>query len=176
MSFYVRMRNEPMLPAHVLAMKPKPRTGFRVLQDHDIQFFMTYGYIKIPGCLSRLQCESVMGDLWSRMGVSPDKRTWHSERIDVPGRGDFCLRNFAPKAWDVICDLLGEDRIEDWCDTWDDSLIVNLGTPEGEGKRVQGRDLEGWHVDGDFFAHFLDSPQQALLMIPLYTDVRPNGE
>ena len=110
------------------------------------------------------------------MGVSPDKRTWHSERIDVRARGDFCLRDFAPKAWDVICDLLREERIEDWCDTWDDSLIVNLGTLEGEGKRVHGRDLDGWHVDGDFFAHFLDSPEQALLMIPLFTDVKPNGE
>lgn len=28
---------------------------------------------------------------------------------------------------------------------------------------------------GDFFVHFLDSPEQALLVIPLYTDILPNG-
>ena len=118
----------------------------------------------------------MLGNLWQRVGVSPDKSTWHSERIDVPGREDFCIRTFAPKAWNVVCDLLGgEDRIEEWCDTWDDSLIVNLGTPEGEGKVVAGQDLDGWHIDGDFFAHFLDSPEQALLMIPLFTDIEPHG-
>jgi hypothetical protein len=26
-------------------------------------------------------------------------------------------------------------------------------------------------VDGDFFTHFLDSPEQALLVIPLFTDI-----
>lgn len=172
----IRPTPAPMLPQHVLAMKPRPTQQLRVLRDEDIQFFMTYGYLKVPGCFTRLQCEAMMGDLWQRMGVSPDKRTWQRERIDVPGREDFCIRTYAPKVWNVMCDLLGgEDRIEPWDDKWDDGLIVNLGTPEGEGNVVAGRDLDGWHVDGDFFAHFLDSPEQALLMITLFTDVEPHG-
>ena len=32
-------------------------------------------------------------------------------------------------------------------------------------------DLENWHNDGDFFVHFLDSPEQALLVIPLWSDI-----
>ena len=28
---------------------------------------------------------------------------------------------------------------------------------------------------GDFFVHFLDSPEQGLLVIPLFTDILPNG-
>jgi len=28
---------------------------------------------------------------------------------------------------------------------------------------------------GDFFIHFLDSPEQGLLVIPLFTDILPNG-
>lgn len=157
-------------------MKPKSGGQRRVLQDHEIQFFMTYGYVKVPGCFTRLQCEMFMGDLWSRMGVTPDKRTWHSERIDVPARQDFKLREMAPKAWNVICALLGGgERIEEWCDTWEDSLIVNLGTPQGAGKIIHGRDLDGWHIDGDNFCHFLDSPEMGLLMIPLFTDVRDNA-
>jgi len=58
---------------------------------------------------------------------------------------------------------------------WTDGLIVNLGTPEGEGKRVEPQDLKGWHVDGDFFVHFLDSPEQGLLVIPLFSDIEPQG-
>lgn len=31
------------------------------------------------------------------------------------------------------------------------------------------------HNDGDFFVHFLDSPEQALLVIPLWSDIVPRG-
>jgi hypothetical protein len=30
-------------------------------------------------------------------------------------------------------------------------------------------------VDGDFFVHYLDSPEQALLVVPLWSDVVPSG-
>ena len=30
-------------------------------------------------------------------------------------------------------------------------------------------------LTGDFFVHFLDSPEQGLLVIPLFTDILPNG-
>jgi hypothetical protein len=59
---------------------------------------------------------------------------------------------FAPKAWSAICDLVGgEDRIADYNRTWNDGFIVNLGTSQEEGKQIGGKDLKGWHVDGDFF-------------------------
>lgn len=109
------------------------------------------------------------------MGISPDKTTWHSERIDVPARSQFNLREVAPTIWDILCDLLCEQRIQNWCDTWDVNFIVNLCSQEGDGKIVNGKDLDGWHVDGDFFAHLLDSSEQALLMIPLFIDTRPNS-
>lgn len=75
-------------------------------------------------------------------------------------------------------DLLGgEERIDDASSSWGDSFIVNFGTPELEGpdKFVDPKDLDNWHVDGDFFVHFLDSPEQALLVIPLYSDIKPRG-
>ena len=37
------------------------------------------------------------------------------------------------------------------------------------------RALPGWHNDGDFFVHFLDSPEQGLLVIPLWSDVVERG-
>ncbi|KAJ7474435.1 hypothetical protein B0H11DRAFT_2429302 [Mycena galericulata] len=40
---------------------------------------------------------------------------------------------------------------------------------------VEFRELDGWHVDGDFFVHFLDSPEQALLVIPLFSDIAPGA-
>ena len=109
--------------------------------------------------------------------MSPtDKSTWHTERINMPSHNTFLANEFAPKAWDAICDLLGgEERIADWNRTWNDGFIVNFGTPDGEDKEIGGNELPGWHVDGDFFVHYLDSPEQGLLVIPLFTDINPGG-
>jgi hypothetical protein len=32
-----------------------------------------------------------------------------------------------------------------------------------------------WHKDGDFFRHFLDSPEQGLLTIVLWSDIEERG-
>ena len=58
---------------------------------------------------------------------------------------------------------------------WTDGFIVNLGSVENEGNLVEPKDLTGWHVDGNFFTHFLDSPEQALLVIPCWSDVEENA-
>ena len=51
--------------------------------------------------------------------------------------------------------LGGEDRIDAQSSCWGDSFIVNFGTPELEGAQPRDpKDLENWHVDGDFFVRF----------------------
>lgn len=52
---------------------------------------------------------------------------------------------------------------------------MNLGSPEHAGRPDPPGRLFGWHVDGDFFIHYLDSPEQGLLVVPLFTDVAPGG-
>lgn len=94
----------------------------------------------------------------------------------MPHHRTFDAAKFAPRAWAAICELCGgEERITPESRLWKDSLIVNLGSAVGEGKPVPPQDLQGWHVDGDFFVHYLDSPEQGLLVIPLFTDIMPEG-
>jgi hypothetical protein len=94
----------------------------------------------------------------------------------MPAHNEMYVRDFAPKAYDAMCELVGgEDRITEPSKVWRDNFIVNLGTKEHAGKEADPKDLPGWHVDGDFFVHFLDSPEQGLLVIPLFTDILPNG-
>lgn len=68
-----------------------------------------------------------------------------------------------------------QDRVNPASKQWRDSLIVNLGSPDRENKPDPPHALQGWHVDGDFFVHYLDSPEQGLLVIPLFTDIPPQG-
>ena len=60
------------------------------------------------------------------------------------------------QAWNAIQDLLGgEERIDEKCSSWGDSFIVNLGTDKQkvENGVIEPRDLDNWHVDGDFFVN-----------------------
>lgn len=78
-----------------------------------------------------------------------------------------------------------------------DGFIVNVGSKADEAKWKQAaqqglasgadnltpaqqklldpHDRDNWHVDGDFFHHFLDSKEQALLPIVLFKDIKIGG-
>ncbi len=84
------------------------------------------------------------------------------------------------QVWEIMKELLGgEDRIDAAASAWGDSFIVNLGTPAlaaaDPTTPIAPAQLDNWHVDGDFFVHFLDSPEQALLVIPVFSDIAPAG-
>ncbi|KAI1213268.1 uncharacterized protein F4807DRAFT_256901 [Annulohypoxylon truncatum] len=154
-----------------MASPPAPLT------EEEKAFFLAHGYLKLSNCFTRAQAASVTDGVWTRLGMSPtDKSTWSRERTNMPSHRSFACAAFAPRAWAAICELCGgEDRVAPESGEWRDSLIVNLGTAEREGRPVPPRELGGWHVDGDFFVHFLDSPEQALLVIPLFTDIVSEG-
>lgn len=140
---------------------------------------------RIPGAFTKEQAAEVTKDVWTRLGMDPnDKTTWHRQWTNMPHHNTFDALDFAPRAWAAIAELCGgEDRVDPAFRLWHDSLIVNLGSPEAEGDESQQqqqppgppRAAGRWHVDGDFFVHYLDSPEQGLLVVPLFTDVPPRG-
>ncbi|EED81036.1 predicted protein [Postia placenta Mad-698-R] len=152
---------------------------YKYLSKEQVDFFMENGYVVIKQGFTKEKAAEWTKNMWTRLGLDPnDKSTWDRERIHMPWHKRESVATFAPKAWDAIQDLLGgEERIDEQSSSWGDSFIVNLGTPELEGpdKHVAPKELDNWHVDGDFFVHFLDSPEQALLVIPLYSDIKPRG-
>lgn len=148
-----------------------------VLTTEEKEHFLNNGWLKIPGAFTKEQAAEVTKDVWTRLGMDPnDKSTWHRVWTNMPHHNTFDARDFAPRAWAAISELCGgEDRIDPAFRQWRDSLIVNLGSAEREGKPDPPRELPRWHVDGDFFVHYLDSPEQGLLVVPLFTDVPPRG-
>lgn len=148
-------------------------TKYKLSQEQK-DHFMKYGYLRVPNCFAPEKATEWTKDVWTRLGYSPtEKETWTSERIHMPPHRHEPVKTFAPKAWAAICEVVGgEDRVLDEAAVWNDALIVNLGTKEAEGKPwPHPKELYGWHVDGDFFIHFLDSREQGLLVIPLFNDI-----
>ncbi|CAI6338793.1 unnamed protein product [Periconia digitata] len=147
------------------------------LSSEDIQHFMDHGWVKLSNCFTREQAAELQTTLWTRLDMDPqDMSTWHTERTNMPWHQSFPVSTFAPKAWGAILSLLGPPSLIDpSVSAWRDSFIVNLGTPAGHNVPIKPQSLSGWHVDGDFFVHYLDSPEQALLIIPLWSDIAPGG-
>lgn len=165
-----------------------------VLTPEEKEHFLTHGWIKyvhttstprpasnplsrISNAFTKAQADTFTANVWTRLNMDPnDRSTWTRLRTNMPWHNTFDASEFAPRAWAAICELCGgEDRVDPESKLWRDSLIVNLGAAEHDGKPVPPQDLPEWHVDGDFFVHYLDSPEQGLLVTPLFTDIVPNG-
>jgi hypothetical protein len=58
---------------------------------------------------------------------------------------------------------------------WSDAFIVNFHRGADEGWVAPSAKSGGWHKDGSFFRHFLDSREQALLTIVFWSDVKHRG-
>ncbi|KZT44419.1 hypothetical protein SISSUDRAFT_16157 [Sistotremastrum suecicum HHB10207 ss-3] len=140
---------------------------------------MDKGYVVIKEAFSKEKAADWTKMVWIRLGMDPnDVSTWNKEKVHMPNHRTAALQEFAPKVWEAMTELLGgEDRIDPKSAVWNDSFIVNLGTEalSGPDVHIDPKDLDNWHVDGDFFVHFLDSPEQALLVIPLFSDIEPRG-
>ncbi|TKA71354.1 hypothetical protein B0A55_05132 [Friedmanniomyces simplex] len=148
------------------------------LTEEQKQFWLEHGYVKIPKCFTREASDGFTHSIWARLGADPnDKSTWPTEKINMPGHTVVSCKEFAPKAWAAMCELVGgEDKVADFCKDWKDGFIPNFGKPEySPDDDLDLRTLDNWHNDGDWFVHFLDSPEQALLVIPLFSDIKPKG-
>jgi hypothetical protein len=161
-----------------------PAPGCQTLTQEQVDFFMDKGYLILHNCFTKEQAAYWLKDVWVRMGLNPnDKSTWYNEndpnspfgaKIHLPGQRSVHVSEFAPKAWAAICDLVGgEDKISENTKRWRDNFIVNLGEQNPDMDRVDTENphaLENWHTDGGFFLHFLDSPEQGLLVTPVWSD------
>lgn len=151
--------------------------NLKTVDAEQIESFMKYGFLKLPNAIPLENCDRWSKDVWHRLDMDPnDKATWTNERNHMSKLNVAPASELAPDAWAAICELCGgKDRIAKGGEMWTDAFIVNLGSPETEGKATPPKELDLWHVDGDFFIHFLDSPEQALLVIPCWSDVKENS-
>lgn len=147
------------------------------LTDEQVEHFLSRGHVTIPQCFSPQAAETYTRDLWVRLGYDAhDKATWAEGRVHMPVQHRIEVKEFAPRAWGAICDLVGgEANVKQPC-TWGDGFIANFGESDhADTWEAPSPQVKGWHKDGDWFKHFLDSPEQGLLTIVLWSDVLPKG-
>lgn len=138
-----------------------------VPDEHDpIEHFIRRGYAVVRGALPRELTSEWTAASWARMGYDPrDPRTWKSPMRRLRHTRQVRVKEAAPRAWRVICELLGgPERVQDPdLLTWRDDFIVNLAH----------RGRPDWHLDGAHRRWHLDSREFGLLVLIAWSDIRP---
>jgi hypothetical protein len=147
-----------------------------VLSAEQVESFVEHGYVTIPACFTREDARPWLDEAWVRLGYArDDPETWVQQRVHMPSPRYVEVASFAPKVWGAACQLLGgEDRIEQPY-TWGNGFIANLGLGADRPWQPPSPASPDWHKDGDFFRHFLDSPEQGLLTIVMWSDIEERG-
>jgi hypothetical protein len=149
---------------------------YKTLSPEQIQHFLDYGFVHLTDCFDTEFAAQSTAAAFNRLGyVEADPSTWERPIIHMSNESVVQVKDFSPKAYGAFCDLLGgEDRIAQPVQWWD-GYIVNFKLGAEREWVSPSPEAGGWHKDGDFFWHFLDSPEQGLLVIAVWRDIVPQG-
>ena len=164
----------------------------RQLDPAEARHFVEKGYVVVKGAFSKDIAALVRERTWAQLkkqhGIDRrDSASWarsfHGRRglrgyVRTSGTDlRFALHKDAPRALGAQVDVLGgADRLPPDAElSWGGGAIANLGAPDhAEWQPPQPRQ-PGWHKDGWHFRHFLNSPEQGLLTVPIYSDILPRS-
>lgn len=152
------------------------RHRYEHLTEEQVEQFLTRGHIVLRECFSREMAREWTARAFRRLGYDPEEpATWTEARVHMPTATRISVKDLAPRAWAAICDLVGgEERAQQPCITGD-GFIINFHIGRDQTWEPPSPASPGWHKDGDFFRHFLDSPEQGLLTLFLWSDIEPRG-
>lgn len=146
-----------------------------MLTPQQREQFLAEGHIVIKGAFPREASLQWVREECARVGYDvDDPRSWRKgyERMELSRHEP--LADYAPAAWQASCDLMGgEERVKNQPSI--SLFAMNFKQGADTPYKPPSAESSGWHKDGWHFLHFLDSPEQGLLGIPLFTDVLPQG-
>jgi len=147
----------------------------RLLTEAEAAHFLDHHYIVLADCFPPETAGAWVARALERIGVDAQRpETFPAPFQFLPAERWVDARAFAPRVWNACCDLLGgEERIDDPY-LWHDGFVANFGIGADKPWDPPNETHGSWHIDGDF-NHFLDSPEQALLVIAIWKDIGPRG-
>ena len=164
-----------------------------VLSRVEAYQFVVNGYVVVKEAFSKElaqeNCESAWCELESDHAIDRDKpESWSTP---IPGkRGPVSyvrtrgtgfrvpLKRKQPRAFYAQTDVIGgPSRLpaDGQKLVWGDQAIGNLGIEGDPRWQPPSPRQPGWHKDGWHFRHFLNSPEQGLLTVPLYSDIHKSS-
>ena len=146
--------------------------SFKILTEAQVQAFMRDGFIVLPEAFDRKVAEGCVDMIWEVMEEDrEDSTTWKREGLVVQQgiKGGPASQVMTRRYVDAIGDLVGHGR-----DT--------PGQKKGFGYPVIRFPVDvpiweprGWHIDGNWFHHHVDSAEQGLVGVDIFTDIDLEG-
>ncbi len=165
--------------------------SFTTITEEQERHFLEKGYLVVQDCIDPELARKWTDRACARLGVRrEDPSTWTKDIVWMDHETTAPVRSLSPRAWGALCDVAGgEERIDDTVyglpsrghftsinsHEWSDAFIVNFRRGAEEPWQPPSARVKGWHKDGSYFRHFLDSREQSLLTIVLWSDVAPRG-
>lgn len=163
-----------------------------VVTREEAEHFVERGFVVIKNAFSRDHASHVSAQAWRELqkvhGVDQnDPSTWARPRRGQGPSGyarlrgsdkQHQLKSLAPKAFEAQTDLVGgAGRFPSNGEhlSWGEGVVSNLGVEDDPRWQAPAGRQPGWHKDGWHFRHFLNSPEQALVTVPIYTDIQPKS-
>lgn len=174
------------------------------LNNSQLEEFQQNGYLLLKGILDPAECQqfdvnTVQPALQQNSGIDPnDSNTWNTDRLKSMATGDYNDKqaNILPGVMvrkEDGCDPIPDERNLDLSplkpildqlhgdsNAWE-WMHKNVGWihvrfPLDIEERVEAKDLNTWHVDGGHFTpHFVDSPEQSVIVLPMIRPVSVGG-
>ena len=126
--------------------------------------FVRQGWVEVEGAIDAAYCEARVQHGFERLGMTATPSTWPTGWHNTAPTDAPPIDRVAPRAADVLHDLVGGPDAISFAGI-PDNLIFNFPDPDDEWWPAHRWDAPGagYHKDGDWFRHFLDSPEQAIL-------------
>ncbi|NRA39336.1 MAG: hypothetical protein HRU15_14415, partial [Planctomycetes bacterium] len=149
------------------------------MNNTDLRFFIEHGYLHLKNCFDAgpgTIVERWKNEHWARYELDPDDPDSWPPKKRIPSDESVSVKEFAPKAYDAICGIMGgADKLKNPDFRWDNSFLMNYACGYGE-EYVPANEQDipdsNWHTDGIWFRHFLDSPEQGILGIVMWNDMK----
>lgn len=163
------------------------------LTRDEARHFIERGFVRVRCAFPVSIAQTVREHAWAELEADhairrDDPRSWdrplmrqgrgamHGYIRTRPTRTRFNLRQEAPRAFATQADAIGGAHRLPGAGAslaWSDAAVANLGVAGHPGGVPACSRLGGWHKDGWHFRHFLNSPEQGLLTVPIYSDIAP---
>ena len=147
-----------------------------ILSDLDREHFLERGYVVVRDAIPQAGVLQWQELAWQRLGYDPtDLSTWEKERVHLPPSRAVRVDEFALRAFAATCEVIGgRERLQEPY-FYADVFVCNMAEGADRPWQPPSAQSPSWHKDGYFFRHFLDSPEQGLLVIAAWTDVLHRG-
>jgi len=143
----------------------------KVFSEVDVEQFITRGYVVLREAFPPTVATAVREFFWRRLELNPaDPSGWKKPVIHL--QEDYKIppftQAFTDRLWAGYDDIVGEGRYHRhtalgwWPIAFPGFDALPWQAPKG-----------GWHIDGIQFHHHIDSKDQGLLPIFLFSDIAP---